>query len=456
MKLTSVIAGLVVVLSCSNAPAQRVDAPVRITIHPRKIAEPELTYRLLPAASELRPGNAAQVYLLAFGQRVEGLGFPEFNHSVEAPAEEFPLEQARVFVGKYNAANALKYLELAAHRQSCNWDLPDREQGLASPGFNYLDENAQWYGGLVSLSARVAIAEGRFDRAAAALRSGFAMSRNMAQGMPLSQSMDGLYVSSLMCGDVLGWAQRGDAPNLYWALLDLPRHYPGLRTALDNEAAMLERSFPGMDHAEKLSAEESREILRRMGREIGRGDEMQMIVEMMRDYGAVKRKVVESGVLGSQAAEGLPANSLMLVWYWHEYRRALDGLTKYLALPPWQAGPAARETMNKVLLGSERPSNPLIAMLPHYPDAIVRFAVADRGVAMLATLEALRDYAAGHEGALPESLERLSPGTPAPMDPVTGKAFEYRKTVEGATLTGPAPDYAPNVGPKTWRITVAR
>ena len=68
----------------------------------------------------------------------------------------------------------------------------------------------------------------------------------------------------------------------------------------------------------------------------------------------------------------------------------------------------------------------------------VQFASArtDRKINALRTVEAIRLYAAAH-GRLPERLDALE--VPVPLDPVTGKPFEYR--VEGGTarLTGPTP-----------------
>jgi hypothetical protein len=445
---------LVLAVICSTALAQQQDSPVAVTIHPQKITAPELKHRLLPGASELAPGNAAQIYLLAFGRRVEGLGFPEFNRMVEAPDNEFPLDKARELVTQANAWAALTDLQLAARRQWCVWDLTDREQGFNSHAFNLLDSSAQWYGGLIYLSARVAIADGRFDAASSDLQTGFAMSRNLADGAPLSQSMAALYVHNLMCAGVFRWAQRPDAPNLYWPLLNLPSRYSTLRAAVDNESAMLERSFPGLDRAQRLSAEESRDIVRRISMEIARHDEVQTILEMMRDYPRAKREVVHSGLLSSQAAEAIPANSLMLMWYYDQYSRALNSLTKYLALHPWQAEPRSREVLNTIM-DADRPFNPLISMLPHYPDAILRFAQADRRVAMLATLEALRNYAAEHQNTLPDSLDQLSPQTPAPIDPITGKPFGYQKTSAGATLSAPAPENPRTVNARIWNITIA-
>jgi hypothetical protein len=53
----------------------------------------------------------------------------------------------------------------------------------------------------------------------------------------------------------------------------------------------------------------------------------------------------------------------------------------------------------------------------------------ERQIALLRHVEALRHYAAGHDGKLPARLSDIP--IPSPSDPFTGKPFRY--TVEGTT-----------------------
>jgi hypothetical protein len=57
----------------------------------------------------------------------------------------------------------------------------------------------------------------------------------------------------------------------------------------------------------------------------------------------------------------------------------------------------------------------------------------DREAALLQCVEALRAYTAAHGGKLPKSLEELSPDTPALLDPLMGKPFDYQ--IDGDTVT---------------------
>ncbi|MHC4144268.1 MAG: hypothetical protein ACYSUD_05760 [Planctomycetota bacterium] len=63
---------------------------------------------------------------------------------------------------------------------------------------------------------------------------------------------------------------------------------------------------------------------------------------------------------------------------------------------------------------------------------------ADTRLNVLQCLEAIRDYAATHDGRLPEQLSDISE-VDVPKDVLSGKAFEYRRTVEGAVLQSVVP-----------------
>jgi hypothetical protein len=57
----------------------------------------------------------------------------------------------------------------------------------------------------------------------------------------------------------------------------------------------------------------------------------------------------------------------------------------------------------------------------------------------LQCLEAIRDYAATHDGQLPEQLSDIS-DVDVPQDVLADKAFEYRRTAEGAVLQSAVPE----------------
>ena len=64
-------------------------------------------------------------------------------------------------------------------------------------------------------------------------------------------------------------------------------------------------------------------------------------------------------------------------------------------------------------------------VLPAIRSAYVVPARVDRQLDVAQTIEAIRLYAAGHQGSLPPSLDAITEA-PVPIDPVTGKPFNYK------------------------------
>jgi hypothetical protein len=77
---------------------------------------------------------------------------------------------------------------------------------------------------------------------------------------------------------------------------------------------------------------------------------------------------------------------------------------------------------------------------------------SDRYVAALRCVEALRLYAHGHGGRLPESLDKITE-VPIPQNPVTGKPFPYKLEGEVALLDVAGPGH---IAPWRWRITIRK
>jgi hypothetical protein len=101
-------------------------------------------------------------------------------------------------------------------------------------------------------------------------------------------------------------------------------------------------------------------------------------------------------------------------------------MMKLANLPPWQAeelgiGRPYKRSKDTGLL-----ADLLVPALSKVHRAQGRL---EQRIALLRHVEALRLYAADHDGKLPESLAEVA--VPLPTDPFTGKPFHYK--VEGAT-----------------------
>ncbi len=61
----------------------------------------------------------------------------------------------------------------------------------------------------------------------------------------------------------------------------------------------------------------------------------------------------------------------------------------------------------------------------------------DRDLAILQSVEAIRSYAASHQGQLPQTLAEITEVS-VPKDPMSGATFRYARTGATAVLESPA------------------
>ena len=80
--------------------------------------------------------------------------------------------------------------------------------------------------------------------------------------------------------------------------------------------------------------------------------------------------------------------------------------------------------------------------------------VLERELAALRCEEAIRLYAARHDGQLPKALSDVHE-VPVPDDPSTGKPFGYNADGKAAILTSPAPPKRPESDGLHWELDLA-
>jgi hypothetical protein len=139
-----------------------------------------------------------------------------------------------------------------------------------------------------------------------------------------------------------------------------------------------------------------------------------------------------------QRLQKLPALQVILLDEKHEYTKRRDERIKLLSLAPWQIDR---------LVGEKSPAqsdNGLFTEL--LPDVIgdrkLQSRVEQR-IGLLRYVEAVRMYAAEHEGKLPGKSDDIC--LPLPVDPFTGKTFAYVVTNNSAEIGSP-PAYRITIG----------
>jgi hypothetical protein len=150
--------------------------------------------------------------------------------------------------------------------------------------------------------------------------------------------------------------------------------------------------------------------------------------------------------------EAMPGPQVVLVWFHEDYVRERDNILKWFLLPPWQAMEGLQEIDKKEKEARKNVAGTIIlqggwAMRQLTPailkvfDANVRI---QRYVAAFRTAEAIRLYAANHDGKLPQALKDVTE-VPLPVDPRTAKGFDefYKLDGDKGVLELPPPPGMP-------------
>lgn len=455
------------------ARAQEPDTPVPepkvLNVHPAAEPVPSLKYRLFPMESERNPGDAAPVYLrLAWEMRDEAgeQVRTKADDWLARPIDAFPVDEAREFVDGWSTR--LRQLHFAARRQSCDWAYTIPEQREES--ISILLPDAQglriWFR-LLPVKARLEIVEGRYDDAVETIQTGMGFARHVGEGPFLINGLVGTAMANETLDRVEELIARPDAPNLYWALTVLPEPMIDYRGAVANEQKVVEWMFPELTDldAPRTPAEWDARLARLFER-LGR------VTSQFIDYGIDYKPTLKGLDLDAFRARLLPEAKT----YLKAHRDAIEGLddaqtiVRYAAarvaelrdvtyrptyLPyaqarafyesdSYQKATKALEGTPLAILGGLQVSN----RQGHASQTVMQ-----RRIEALRAVEALRMYAASHDGTLPETLDAVE-AVPVPADPSTGRPFTYRRDGDAAVLSSPpVSDAQPGLA---YRITVAK
>ena len=194
--------------------------------------EPALRYKLLPDPLDLKPGNAAPLWIRAgeaasaedrklrdSGVKGGPPGTPFNLENKQVLLKDLPKEEVRAYLVHF--ALPLRLADDAARRDHCDWEMPPLTiQEMDFP----LDEiqHLRMIAGLLTSRCRLELSERRFDDALRTLQTGFALAHDFDKADSLVQDLVGIAVGSIMFGQVQEWMEIRGSPNLFWALTDLP------------------------------------------------------------------------------------------------------------------------------------------------------------------------------------------------------------------------------------------
>jgi hypothetical protein len=435
----------------AHTQTQQPGEPIPLTLTPALPPAPALAYRLFPEPQDKVPGNAAVLYyrteamLAENGDLLQSVRAGPWSVRAEMPIQELPLDD--VYARLRTVRHLLRELDEAARRRDCDWQLANRPEGI---GLLLPDvQGFRAFAGVLAVRARYQMARGNYPEAVASLRTGYALGRAMDRGPTFIQVLVGAAIVQVMNRQLEDLVQQPGAPDLYWSLAVLPRPFLNLQPAIDDEATMLERSLPfakrleqgPMSPAEVEGAQkEWNATLEKFG--LRRPDVPETLGLLGAQLGTLieaKHALVAQGFTEAQL-EAMPAFQVEGVYALREYRRTWDEYTKWFSVPSFWLQPGSKKARGDHEVAMIRLDRlyfrTLLGGVSGYERVFQAMGRVDRRFAALRCVEALRLYAAGHEGKLPAKLSDITE-VPVPADPVTGKSFAYVVKGDKVHLTSP-------------------
>lgn len=443
------------------------DAPpaVRIALWPAAEPSPALRYRLLPPLLDRQPGNAAVFYdkaALMYQQNPElTKQADKVSQWNDLPLDKLPLDEIEKTLAPWSTVFA--EIGFAVKREQCDWQLPIHEQmpfSILLPEFQTLRAVAR----ALRLRARWQVARHQYEDAVGTLATLYAMARHCAEGQTLVQGLVGISFVGMIAQVQEDMAGQPGAPNLYWALTWLPRPFIELRQANGVEMDTIYLWKPELRRLDQArSADAWRELFDDLAEGLADFESVRdkkerrlvLLGKAIQGYPRAKRELIAAGRLSEQV-EAMPVAQVLLLHTLQTYNELRDNQFKWTALPFWQAHDGMQRASER--LGAESRRREIIplagTLLPAVQSVSHAQARGERTIAMLRTVEALRLYAAAHDGRLPQQLDDISE-VPVPRDPLSGGPFIYECSDNAAVLEAPlVAGMTPQLG-KRYEISVA-
>jgi hypothetical protein len=430
---------------------------VKLTLSPAPESQPALRHTLLPNHLDQVPGNAVQQMYMAAqtaGELSKGDDsdklYGQLIDWLDLPLRQRPTDEIRAVLDK--ARTALHYAKLAAEREYAWWDIPTRTEAFAAM-LPYM-RPYRMIERLLALRIGLALSETRFDDALADLKTGFALAR-WTTGPTLIQDLVAASNLTVMTKALEAWIDRADSANLYWALANLPKPLISARDAFEFERFALVSNLPPLATIKTtvFSPTQADDLVRQ-------------IVDMKNEYNLEKndpaspwrsfesaqaylkeqhsaaRQALIAKAYAREKVEAMPPVQAVLLERFITFEFWRDELFKLLSLPYWQSAGKIRVWAKQFdAYVQEEPgrASPFLELIPSIASAHFKLHDADRNVAALQVLEAIRMHMARTQAHLPRSLDEIQV-VPLPHDPITGKPFVYQRTETGASLILPTPD----------------
>jgi hypothetical protein len=428
-------------------PAEKWLIDRAITVSPAAAPTPAFKYRLFPLSSMRKDGNAVPIYTRLIHERFgsENSKYPEeANKWNKLPLDQVPLDKAEKMIQEHS--HLFRQLALGARRKTAEWNYTLDQGSVVDIRVSDAQEMRP-FSIMLTLKARVEIAKHDYSAACQTFETAYSFSRQMANGPFMINGLIGVACAWITTDAMSDLVSQPDAPNLYWALTAMPRPLIDLRDELEFEQIVPELQFPELADLDRTrTAEQWDAVLTKIRREVRRisateknarphapGTGPEDPASKSPDLETAKKYLTERIGLQRSAIDIMPPSQVLVLWIAHLTRELYDEQMKIAYLPY----PESRAAFRGYSLPKRDQSVPeaawfAVEIMPALEKVLLAQLRVDRWIALLTAIEALRMHAATNGGELPASLDQVKV-VPVPLDPATGKPFEY--SLDGRTVT---------------------
>ncbi len=434
--------GLSITPLLAQEPAQADAKPVGpktvvVEITPRAIENPMLKYRFLPREDELKPGNAVPILLrLPWEQRawMEKV-YPNLQQWENVPLNDPKWKEYSDIPPRF-----FEEMKRAAYRRDAAWEYPIGEV----PAMTILLPDVQglraFLGFGLSSRAKYHLSRGELDEAMEVIKVGIANARHIAATPFVINQLVAAAIQRTMFDRTVDLISQPESPNLYWGLSTIPKGILSLERTADFEGQMLALTFPftkdldkprDSQEWKKLFDQQLNLLAETMGLVVPKGEAEKKQAFAQTEQVARKELPKLLGYTPEKVAQ-MTKEEAILRWFVTNHINLDSRYNAYSFL-------AAREALPQLFKlnrdCSEFYSHLNSKFFDFFKNPLFNYLSLNgnyRRVQMLRVIEAVRHYAAKHDGKLPEKLEDIS-DIPVPIDPLTEKPFVWK--VEGFVAT---------------------
>jgi hypothetical protein len=441
------------------APAAESVKLIKLVLRPAPTPKPALRFQVLPMVQDITDGNAAPLYrracILVKDKEIDELE-GKFEKWRSVPLPRLPRREIRKILARFKAP--LREIELGARREFCAWGLVSRA-ARARPDFRVPEIGPlSFLGKLLAVKARLEIAQKEHLKALQTLQTGLGLGEHLSKGPFFIFSLVGKDIAQAMLDPLQELFQLPNSPNLYWALSALPRPFIDLRRPLETERLLLFNMVPELKEIEKRPLT-TWELWSLLGNTVNvldfefnqlRSDWKRFSLKLgclavsWKGYPDAKKELLAQGWTAKKLNR-LTRLQVTAIHCSRQFSELNDQLLKWFSVPYWQAYQGMNRAWNdqvdlkvKNAIAENMKALPFYQLFPAGQKIYFATARLDRRIAALRCVEAIRLYAAKKGGKLPPTLKAVKE-VPVPVDPFTGKMFDYQLIGNKVTLYGGPP-----------------